>query len=154
MACYYSATVTNPRRPDFPGAWPRAFQPEPVMDAVARGITFRAAEPGVVYVAFVDMSGGSNDDAVCAIAHVDAAGHLVLDRLLNQGPAPPFDPRLAVARFASVLHEYGIGHVYGDKYAGETFIQDFARHGIGYVVAAASASRSMRTSRPYSTRAR
>jgi hypothetical protein len=118
-----------------------AFQVEPVMDAIARGVRSRAPERGLVYVAFVDMSGGSSDDAVLAIAHVDADGRLVLDRILNQGPPPPFDPRAAVARFAGVLREYGIGHVYGDKYAGETFIQDFARHGIGYVVAAASASK-------------
>jgi hypothetical protein len=117
-----------------------AFQPEPIMDAVARGVSHRAPEPGVGYVAFVDMSGGSSDDAVCAIAHVAPDGRAVLDRILNQGPPPPFDPRAAVARFVAVLQEYGIGHVAGDKFAGETFIQDFARHGIGYVVAAASAS--------------
>jgi hypothetical protein len=117
-----------------------AFQVEPVMDAIARGIRSRAPEPGVAYVAFVDMSGGSSDDAVLAIAHAAPDGRLVLDRLLNQGPPPPFDPRAAVARFAGVVREYAIGHVYGDKYAGETFIQDFARHGIGYVVAASTAS--------------
>ncbi len=117
-----------------------AFQVEPVMDAIARGVRSRAPESGVAYVAFVDMSGGSSDDAVCAIAHADAAGRLVLDRMLNQGPPPPFDPRAAVERFAGVVRKYAIGHVYGDKYAGETFVQDFARHGLGYVAAAAPAS--------------
>ena len=117
-----------------------AYQPEPIMDAVARGVSHRAPEPGVGYSAFVDMSGGSSDDAVLGIAHAAADGRLVLDRLLNQGPPPPFDPRAAVERFAGVLREYGIGSVYGDKYAGETFIQDFARHGVGYVVSAAPAS--------------
>ena len=50
-----------------------AFQPEPVMDSIERGVTVRRPEPGVSYVAFVDMSGGSNDDAALAIAHRSAA---------------------------------------------------------------------------------
>jgi len=53
---------------------------------------------------------------------------------MNQGPAPPFDPRAAVARFVGVLREYGLARVTGDAYAGETFRADFERHGISYVV--------------------
>src|SRR5262249_16937044 len=41
-----------------------AFQPEPIMDAVARGVTMRRREADVPYVAYVDMSGGSADDCV------------------------------------------------------------------------------------------
>jgi hypothetical protein len=114
---------------------------EMVMDAVARGVASHPVDPGfVVVVGFVDMSGGSNDDAVLAIAALTADGRLVLLRILNQGPPPPFDPRAAVARFASVLKEYGCQQVWGDNYAGETFVQDFARHGIHYHVSQASAS--------------
>jgi hypothetical protein len=47
---------------------------------------------GVQYVAFVNMSGGSYVDAVLAIAHRDADGRAVLDRLIDQGQRPPFDP--------------------------------------------------------------
>jgi hypothetical protein len=112
-----------------------AFQAEPVMNAVARGIVARSRDPKVTYVGFVDMSGGSSDDAVLAIAHTDADDKGVLDRLVNQGPSAPFDPRLAVERFAKVLKEYGLSEVTGDKYAGETFVADFDRHGIGYQVA-------------------
>jgi hypothetical protein len=69
-------------------------------------------DPSFVVVAgFVDMSGGSNDDAVLAIAALTADGRLVLLRILNQGPPPPFDPRAAVARFAGVLQEYGCSQV-------------------------------------------
>jgi hypothetical protein len=82
-----------------------AFQPEPIMDAIARGVSRRAPESGVVYVAFVDMSGGSSDDAACGIAHAAPDGRLVLDRLLNQGPPPPFDPRAAVERLAALRRE-------------------------------------------------
>src|SRR5262249_17025939 len=36
--------------------------------------------------------------------------------------------------FATVLKEYGVFTVVGDKYAGETFIADFEAHGIAYDV--------------------
>jgi hypothetical protein len=75
------------------------------------------------------MSGGSSDDAVLAIGHRDADGMAVVDLVMNQGPRPPFDPRAAVARFAQVLTEYGMHRIMGDKYAGQTFIADFGRHG-------------------------
>jgi hypothetical protein len=109
-----------------------AYQVEPVMDAVDRGVSVRSVPPGGAAVAFVDMSGGSSDDAVLAIAHLAADGSVVLDVVMNQGPPPPFDPRAAVARFAAVLRERGLARVIGDKYAGETFVSDFRQHGIGY----------------------
>jgi len=112
-----------------------AYQPEPVMDAVTRGESSRKREEGVTYAAFVDMSGGSSDDAVIAIGH-KREDRFTVDRLVNQGPPPPFDPRKAVARFEPVLREYGISRVTGDKYAGETFIKDFESRGIKYDVAA------------------
>jgi hypothetical protein len=109
-----------------------AFAAETVMDAVARGCVRRQPEDGIAYVAFVDMSGGSHDDAVLAIAHCDADGRAVLDCVVNQGPPPPFDPRRAVEKFVTVLREYRVYTVVGDAYAGETFRADFERHGIGY----------------------
>ena len=64
----------------------------------------------------------------------------MLDRVLTQGQAPPFDPRRAVARFVSVLREFGLHAVSGDKYAGETFVSDFQRESISYRVVDRSAS--------------
>jgi hypothetical protein len=132
-----------------------AFQVEPVADAITRGVLVRApqrrdaaheadghAPPEICYSAFIDMSGGSIDDAVLAIAHVDESGEsprIVVDLLMNQGPPPPFDPREAVIRFAGVCAQYGITHVTGDAYAGETFRADFRRYGIEYFVAERSA---------------
>ena len=55
------------------------------MDAVDRGVRLRPAMPGVMYHAYVDMSGGSSDDAVLGIAHLEPNGRVVLDRVLNQG---------------------------------------------------------------------
>ena len=117
-----------------------AYRAEPVMEAVERGVTRRAPEAGTSYHAFLDMSGGSNDDAVLAVAHRDTEGRAVLDLLVNQGPPAPFDPRRAVERFAGILREYGLSKVTGDKYAGETFVADFARHGIGYDVSSQTKS--------------
>jgi hypothetical protein len=44
-----------------------AFQPEPVFDAISRGVTSRTADTATQYVAFVDMSGGSVDSAVAVL---------------------------------------------------------------------------------------
>jgi hypothetical protein len=116
-----------------------AFQVEPIMDAIPRGVRQREPEPGVSYLAFVDMSGGSNDDAVLAIGH-RAANRIVLDLVLNQGPTPPFDPRAAVGRFAGALRHYGVRRVCGDPYAGQTFRKDFEREGVTYQVVKETAS--------------
>jgi hypothetical protein len=48
-------------------------------------------------------------------------------RVLNQGPPPPFDPRKAVERFTAILKEYGVSHVTGDNYAGQTLKADLRR---------------------------
>ena len=112
-----------------------AFQPEPIMDAIPRGMPVRAAEPARSYVAFVDMSGGSNDDAVLGIAHREADGRAVLDVVANQGQRPPFDPNKAVERFVRLLHEYRVARVIGDRYAGLTFAAQFATQGVPYEVA-------------------
>jgi hypothetical protein len=112
-----------------------AYQPEPVMDAIARGVRVRLREPDVNYYAFVDMSGGSSDDAVLGISHTDTNGKYILDCLQDQGPRPPFDPNAAVTRFVETLQAYGISRVCGDRYAGETFRRQFEEHGIAYDVA-------------------
>jgi hypothetical protein len=112
-----------------------AYQPEPIMDAVARGVPVRAPELGIAYVGFVDMSGGSSDDAVLAIAHRDADGRAVLDTVIDQGQRPPFDPNKAVQRFMRVLRDYRVSRVTGDRYGGLTSSSQFTTQGITYEVA-------------------
>jgi hypothetical protein len=118
-----------------------AFQPEPVMNAIDRTHADLLPEPGVTYRAFVDMSGGSSDDAVLGIGYQDPEGRAVVCRVMNQGQSPPFDPRLAVERFATVLKTYSVFTVVGDAYGGETFRADFERHGIGYQMCELSKSK-------------
>jgi hypothetical protein len=85
------------------------------------------------YVAFVDMSGGSDDDATLGIAHW-SRGKAILDLLAEQDGFPPFNPRLAVSKFAELCKRYRCSEVRGDSYAGQTFRNDFADCGISYIV--------------------
>lgn len=117
-----------------------AYQLEPLQDAIPRGTRQRPPEPGIVYSGFVDMSGGSQDDATLGIAHVDADGRAVLDYIGNQGSRPPFDPRHAVGKFAGLLKQYNVGHIALDRYAGQVFPADFAGYGIPSEPALLSAS--------------
>lgn len=50
----------------------------------------------------------------------------------TQTGKPPFNPRDAVRKFADTLKQYGISAVTGDRYAGETFVQDFQEQGVSY----------------------
>ncbi len=98
-------------------------------------------QEGTEYQAFVDMSGGSSDDACIAIAHYDEQNKRgVLDRVETQAGRPPFNPRDAVSKFARLCDEYGISKVVGDRYAGETFRRDFEGHGISYELSSLTAS--------------
>jgi hypothetical protein len=113
-----------------------AFSADAVMSAIISGRKRLEPEPGVAYSAFVDMSGGSSDDAVLAIAHCDnASKRAVLDLLVAQTGKAPFNPRDAVRKFAGLLKTYGLSRVHGDAYAGQTFRADFGEHGIAYEVA-------------------
>ena len=108
-----------------------AFDQSRVLSCVVTGRRSLPAEAGWKYSAFVDMSGGSSDDAVLAIAH--AEGRVtVIDLVEKQSGRPPFSPRVAIAKFAGILKSYGISKVTGDNFAGNTFKADFEGHGIAY----------------------
>lgn len=111
------------------------FDAERVNACTVEGRRHLKPQPGIQYVGFVDMCGGSNDDAAQAIAHHDATtGRAVLDLVITQTGRPPFNPRDAVRKFAAVCKEYGVFRVIGDRYAGETFRADFQGEGISYQV--------------------
>jgi hypothetical protein len=113
-----------------------AFDGDKVMAAIVPGRKRVAPEPGVRYFAFVDMSGGSSDDAVLGIAHFDDNQKLaVLDSLVSQTGRAPFNPRHAVTKFCAELREYSLREVTGDAYAGQTFKADFEDNGISYLPA-------------------
>jgi hypothetical protein len=116
-----------------------AFDQGAVLACVVTGRRSLPPEPGRRYWAYVDMSGGSADDAVLSIGH--AEGRVaVIDLVAKQIGPPPFDPRAAVRHFAGLLGQYGIATVHGDAYAGQTFRSDFQAFGIRYQVRGGSAS--------------
>ena len=100
-----------------------AYDGDKIMAAIFTGRKRLAPEKGIKYFAFVDMSGGSSDDAVLGISHFDAERKIaILDCLVAQTGTPPFNPRLAVKKFATVCREYGVSKATGDRYAGETSV--------------------------------
>jgi hypothetical protein len=122
---------------NLPGAPDGAvFSAQHVMASIFPGRKRLAPEQcGGRRVAFVDMSGGSSDEAVLGIAFLDMhTKKSVLACLTSQTGKPPFNPRLAVKKFAVVLREHGLSRVTGDAYAGQTFRRDFEDEGIKYIV--------------------
>jgi hypothetical protein len=114
-----------------------AFTLEKVVSAIDKGVTVREPERYTKYYAFVDMSGGSADDAVLAIAHEDLSdpkdkGRAIIDVVINQGGGVPFDPNRPVLKWADTLDRYGVKIVHGDAYAGEVFAAQFREKGFSY----------------------
>jgi hypothetical protein len=98
---YRRLHLNEPGSPD--GA---AYDADKVLAAVFRaGNVFRPKKVLSISPSS-DMSGGSADDAVVAISHSDTERKIaILDCLVAQTGAPPFNPRLAVKKFAGVIHE-------------------------------------------------
>ena len=112
-----------------------ALAADNIMEAIVDNRTRLRPVPDIRYSAFVDMSGGSADDATLGIAHRDATNEkTVLDLVVKQAGKPPFNPRRVVKQFAAVVERYGAKSITGDRYAGETFRQDFGDLGIEYRV--------------------
>ncbi|WP_342711437.1 hypothetical protein AAFG13_06085 [Bradyrhizobium sp. B124] len=119
---------------NLPGAPKGVFFDQNIVEsAIVAGRSQIEPVDGVDYLAFVDMSGGSSDDATLGIAHWDGT-KAILDVIINQNEPVPFNPRKAVARFAATCKRYRCREVHGDSYAGETFRMDFSDHGIDYRV--------------------
>jgi hypothetical protein len=106
-------------------------QPE-VVDECTDLVGERLPQRGIGYCAFVDMSGGSQDRAALAIAHI-AGREVVLD-LVHEIPAP-HSPAAAVAQLVPILRRFGCWSVTGDAYAGNWPRERFEEHGISYTVA-------------------
>ena len=77
-----------------------------VLACVVSGRRSIPPQPGIAYKAFVDMSGGSGDDAVLAIGHREGRIAIV-DRVEKQIGGVPFNPWNSVAHFVRILNEYG-----------------------------------------------
>lgn len=84
---------------------------------------------GSKYVAFVDPSGGSADSFTLAVAHLKD-DRAIIDCLLEK--KPPFSPERTVQEFASILNDYRVSTVTGDRYAGEWPREQFRKYRIDY----------------------
>jgi hypothetical protein len=84
----------------------------------------------VGYIAFVDPSGGSSDSMTLAIAHRDKFGIVILDCIREV--RPPFSPESVVDEFCTVLKQYRLTRVCGDRYAGEWPRERFRMCGVTY----------------------
>jgi hypothetical protein len=109
-----------------------SFVAREVVDAaVAHGRRELPPTGGVGYRAFVDPSGGSADSFTLAVAHRDkASGNVLLDALRER--KPPFSPEAVVDEFCTLLRQYGLRTVTGDRYAGEWPRERFRVHGVTY----------------------
>jgi hypothetical protein len=111
-----------------------------VLGAIVPGWVKLPYQSEIQYFAAVDMSGGSNDDSTFAISHKSHDGRAIIDYVCEQGGRPPFNPRLAVRKFAAICREYHCASVTGDAFGGETYRRDFLELGIAYRVATLTAS--------------
>lgn len=105
------------------------LSPEVIRSATITGRRELPPQPGVVYRAFVDPSGGSQDSFVLAVGHQEG-DVAVLDAIREV--RPPFSPDSVVKDFADFLRTYRVTRVKGDRYAGEWPRERFKVHGIQY----------------------
>jgi hypothetical protein len=120
---------------NLPGSPSGAFLDQGMLlAAVVTGRKSLPPAPNKQYRAFVDMSGGSKDEAVLCIAHREGRVSII-DRIEKQPGKPPFRPQDAIGRFCLVMREYGVSEVVGDNFGGDTFKYDFRDWGRSYRVA-------------------
>jgi hypothetical protein len=99
--------------------------------AVATGRFELPPQPGISYVGAIDVSGGSNDSAVAAIAYADQVTGCAVLAAIREHRAP-FSPELAAAEDAEFFRNYGVARVVGDRYGGGWPVDAFSRYGITY----------------------
>jgi hypothetical protein len=85
------------------------------------------------YHGFVDPSGGSSDSMTLAVAHTTGNNRIIIDAIRER--RSPFSPAEVVSEFATLLKNYGIAQVKGDRYGGEWPREVFRKRGIEYNVA-------------------
>ena len=107
------------------------FVTREAIDAVtAWGRSELPPEPGIVYSAFCDPSGGVRDAMTLGVAHLSRGGTCVLDAALEV--RPPFHPDAAIEACVALLRRYGVAKITGDKYAGEWPRARFSEHGVEF----------------------
>lgn len=102
---------------------------EAVTACVDCGVIERPARQGIVYHAFVDPSGGSNDSMTLGISHMEG-GRALLDAIREV--KPPFSPESVTREFCETLLGYRVKRVQGDRYGGLWPTEQFQKYGVKY----------------------
>jgi hypothetical protein len=106
-------------------------------EAVEACISFDVRErppvSNINYAGFVDPSGGSADSMTLCIGHREQ-DTVVIDALRER--RPPFSLEDVVEEFSSLLKDYRVSRVQGDRYGGEWPAERFRVHNISYEPAA------------------
>jgi hypothetical protein len=115
-----------------------AFSREAVESCVIPGRRELAPSRSHTYDAGVDPSGGGADEFTVSVCH-EHRGKLIQDCLRAYKTNRPAD---VVKEIASMLKNYGVQSVHGDKYSGEWVRQEFRKYSVDYVVSDITASES------------
>jgi hypothetical protein len=115
-----------------------AFSREAVESCVIPGRRELAPSRSHTYDAGVDPSGGGADEFTVSVCH-EHRGKLIQDCLRAYKTNRPAD---VVKEIASMLKNYGVRSVHGDKYSGEWVRQEFRKYSVDYVVSDITASES------------
>jgi hypothetical protein len=99
--------------------------------AVDRGVFVRPPDPGIIYYAGCDASGGRNDSFTAAISHSERDGKIALDALYER--RAPFNPTEVVDEIIALMRQYDCTKITGDKYAAGWVTEAFAKRGSRYV---------------------
>jgi len=104
---------------------------EEEIDAITtKGIKSYLPMVGKRYFAFCDMSGGRKDYFALSIGH-NEGDKVIIDRIELRKPQ---DPATVCDDFTTVLKDYSLSRLTGDRYAGEWPRSAFAKRGISYEI--------------------
>ena len=91
----------------------------------------------IQYLAGLDISGGRNDAAACAVAHRE--GQRVVVDAVRRIPSP-HDPAVVAAEFAEFLRPYRLTRAVADNYGAELSCRIYSEAGLALVPAAVTRS--------------
>ncbi len=103
------------------------IDPVLVEDATRRKPLILPPREGITYRAFCDPSGGGADGFSLAVAHTEA-GRIIIDLVTERHGSPA----KITGEYASILRQYRITEVTGDRYSGAWVRDEFSKHGIRY----------------------
>jgi hypothetical protein len=107
-----------------------AYLPREVIEAVVfKGRKELLPNKNERYFAFVDISGGRNDDAAFAIAHMNGR-KVVID--IAKRYRPPHSPYEIIGVMCEELKRFGLKEIIGDSYSAEFVVGAFRARGVQY----------------------